>query len=214
MSIWILGSGRFGVKAACRLAKKHDPAGITLVDPSAEALDRADVPGLVKIQEEGVSFLAAHLYPGTSPDWIVPALPVHLAWEWAVRRLGADRLERMALPRELLSGLPNAMAGETGDLYVSHADFLCPANCSEPDAFCTHTGKPRKEDMFRLLDRRGCPDLPALVIQSRQLGPGLGGYRPKTLFQFLDRLEQIQGPCFTATACRCHGVVTGGIRKD
>lgn len=213
MNIWIIGSGTFGLRAAQQLCKKDAGHKITLVDPSDGALDQADIPGLIKICEEGAAFLDAHLHPQTAPDWIVPALPVHLAWEWARMRLGRETLSRAVLPDSLVSSFPNAMIGDSGDVYVSHADFICPLNCDEPDQFCTRTGAPRKEDMFRLLERLGQEDLPAFIIRSRQLGPGLGGYRPRALFDLLARLDRHKGPCFVATACRCHGVVTGGARS-
>lgn len=220
MKIWIIGAGTFGRRAVRQLAQSGEPHEITLVDPDPHALNQADLPGLIKVEADGVAFLAEHLRHSAEPDWIVPALPVHLAWEWALKKLtqtpgekqGKAPLIRKVLPAALAAALPNAMAGDSGDIYVSHADFICPAHCNEPDHFCTKTGDPRKEDLFRLLARLGAPDLPAFVIQSLQLGPGLGGYQPAVLFDLADRLEQHRGPCFVATACRCHGVVTGGCR--
>lgn len=228
MRVWILGGGTFGVRAAEQLARRHRPEEITLVDPSERALARAQIPGIQKVRGDGVDFLHKNLGQGHRPDrivpdqivperilpdWIVPALPVHLVWEWAVLALGEDRLVRKDLPRSLVEILPNAMTGDSGDIYVSHADFLCPADCSEPARICTSTGKPRKEDLFRFLERVAPEGVAPFVIRSRQLGPGLGGVTPQVLFDLLERLRHHQGPCFLATACRCHGVVTGGNRR-
>ncbi len=210
MNIWILGSGTFGERAVRLLAASHDARGITLVDPLQQALDAAAVPGVKTVCEDGVTFLARELKRRGTPDWIVPALPVHLAFEWAALRLPG--LSRFALPAGLVTSLPNSMTGDSGDVYISHADFICPPNCSEPDEVCTRTGKPRKEDMYRLLEGRGRRELPVFVVRSLQLGPGLGGFAPGALFELLDRLKTHTGPFAVATACRCHGVVTGARR--
>jgi hypothetical protein len=66
--------------------------------------------------------------------------------------------------------------------------------------------------MYRLLAQMGQKDMPFFVIQSLQLGPGVGGYQPKTLFDLLDKIMGCQGLNAVVTACRCHGVVTGGKR--
>jgi hypothetical protein len=210
--IWVLGSGTFGVRAVRQLSGIHGAGSITLVDPSAQALDQATVIGINKVCEEGAAFLHKNLSESERPDWIVPALPIHLAWEWILLKLGQNHLVRSPLPEILVSSLPNAITGDSGDIYVSHADFICPPNCSEPDQFCTRTGEPRKKDMYRLLAQMGQKDMPFFVIQSLQLGPGVGGYQPKTLFDLLDKIMGCQGLNAVVTACRCHGVVTGGKR--
>ncbi|MCG8549990.1 MAG: potassium transporter [Desulfobacterales bacterium] len=210
--IWVLGSGTFGVRAVRQLSGIHGAGSITLVDPSPRALDQAAVRGITKVCEEGVAFLHKNLSKGERPDWIVPALPVHLAWEWGLLALGQNRLVRSPLPEILVSSLPNAITGDSGDIYVSHADFICPTNCSEPDQFCTRTGEPRKKDMYRLLAQTGQKGMPFFVIRSLQLGPGVGGYQPKALFDLLDRITSCRGLHAVVTACRCHGVVTGGKR--
>ena len=143
--IWVLGSGTFGVRAVRPLSGIHGAGSITLVDPSAQALDQATVIGINKVCEEGAAFLHKNLSESERPDWIIPALPVHLAWEWILLKLGQNRLVRSPLPEILVSSLPNAITGDSGDIYVSHADFICPPNCSEPDQFCTRTGEPRKK---------------------------------------------------------------------
>jgi hypothetical protein len=75
------------------------------------------------------------------------------------------------------------------------------------------TGKPRKQDMFELIGERDVQDIIPFVIQSRQLGPGVGGYAPADLFDLADRIGRHQGTCLVATACRCHGVISGGFVK-
>ncbi len=145
------------------------------------------------------------------PDWVVPAVPVHLAWEWCRLTLGINRLKTCPLPEDIDGCLPHPMRGTDHQIYVSHADFLCSPNCSEPDERCTVTGKPRKKDMFRLIANLKLPEVVSFVIQSRQLGPGTGGYTPADLYALADRISSHNGRCLVATACRCHGVITSGL---
>ena len=191
MTIWVLGSGDFGGRAVKQLARRYDATDIVLVDPSQQALKAAYLPGINSVCEDGVAFLVRELTGRDSPDWIVPALPVHLVWEWAKRRVTG--LERFALPDSLVASLPNVMVGASKDVYVSHADFICPPNCSEPDQICTRTGEARKEDMFAWLRKKGTDALPFFVVRSIQLGPGLGGYQPGVLFDLLETLKRRTG---------------------
>ena len=47
----------------------------------------------------------------------------------------------------------------------------------------------------------------SVVICSRQLFPGVGGYAPHALFQALHEIEQSHHRILLSTACRCHGVL-------
>jgi hypothetical protein len=49
----------------------------------------------------------------------------------------------------------------------------------------------------------------SLVVRSRQLAPGVGGYRPEDLFSMYERVQKGASPFLISTACRCHGVVSG-----
>ncbi|WDP88507.1 MAG: potassium transporter [Desulfobacter sp.] len=209
-NIWIIGAGKFGLRAAKWLMKQERDLDILMVDRDRASLVDAQGLGCRTSARDGIDFLCSRLTRGAGPDWVVPAVPVHLAWEWCRRHLGRDRAVSLDLPQGIKSFFPNPMDGPTGDIYVSHADFICPPNCNEPDDRCTKTGKPRKPDMFRILAEVDWKGIVPFVIQSQQLGPGVGGYRPSSLFQLRDRVAAHCGPFFVATACRCHGVVSGG----
>ncbi len=209
-TVWIIGAGKFGIRAAKWLLNRDHAFDVTLVDQDQKSLEMAENLGCRVKVDDGIGFLYKNLTRDTGPDWIVPAVPVHLAWEWCQMHLGKDRVIPWVLPKGIEEVLPNPMNGAAGDIYVSHADFLCPPNCNEPDDKCTKTGKPRKQDMFRLLAEVDYKAVSPFVIQSVQLGPGVGGYRPDSLFDLADRICRHQGAFFTATACRCHGVVSGG----
>ncbi len=202
--------GRFGQLAFQRLSGTMNDTGFVLVDPKPvhpETLKDTAVE-IETVPADGIRFLVDTLHPSSAPDWIIPALPVHLAAEWCLHRLGPDRAARIPVPAEADTVLPNPMRGDNGDLYVSHATFLCPDDCAEPQDKCTATGNPRKQNMFSVLTDTRLRAFRSLVVRSRQLGPGVGGFRPGQLFDLLDQLSSSPGNTLVATACRCHGVVT------
>ncbi len=207
--IWIIGLGRFGSIAFQRLSESVRQRRFVLVDPVAQNLQKHRGPTTTLRISDGVVFLDRQLKKGLKPDWIIPAAPIHLAAEWILLHLGSDRLKRISLPLIIDSLVPNSTRGSDGNLYVSHADFLCPDDCDEPEEICTITRKKRKQNMFELLGRLDIKSFKALNIQSRQLGPGIGGYRPEQLIELMEEVEQSQGAMLVSTACRCHGVITG-----
>ena len=163
-AVWIIGAGKAGLHALEGLLENPDIHRFVLVDPA-----RPQLPTHQKIeyvQMEGIPFLKDHLDSAHAPEWIIPALPLHLAAGWCQAVLGSDKMESIGVPLELDSCLPNPMHGANDDLYVIHANFLCPLNCQEPDQFCTVTRKPRKKDMHAILDELIIPDFHSIVIQS------------------------------------------------
>ena len=207
--IWITGLGRFGLHAVRYLSKKNKHLQLVLVDPVEANLLQAEGPNRTLELAEGVSYMAKNLKSSAGTDWIVPALPVHLAAEWCLTNLKNDGYCRSELSAEVKALLPNPMKGSRGDIYVSHADFKCPGDCAELRDICTVTQKPRKRNMFEVLADVKLPEFKSLVIRSHQLGPGIGGYHPLSLFDLLKRVKQAGSNFLISTACRCHGVVTG-----
>ena len=206
--IWIIGVGRFGQIAFQRLSEAGKARQFVLVDPLAEKLLNCKGPTTRHVVSDGIKFIETHLKNSHKPDWIIPALPIHLAAEWFLMHLGPNKLRRIELPIELDILVPNPIRGIEGNLYVSHADFRCPEDCDEPRAICTITGKTRKQNMFDLLDNIDIEPFEALCLKSHQLGPGIGGYRPEQLIGLMQRVVQTQGAILLSTACRCHGVIT------
>jgi len=187
-------------------SRKH--ADFVLIDAQKEQLEKGRGPNRTLHLGDGVAYMLEHLEPDQGPDWIIPALPVHLAAEWALGLLGPNKLRRIPFSSDIDPLLPNPFRGANGNIYVSHADFRCPDDCPEPANLCTVTQKPRQRNMFDLLGEIRLPHIEALVIRSHQLGPGVGGYRPSALFELLSRVENARGRLFIGTACRCHGVLT------
>jgi hypothetical protein len=206
--IWIIGMGRFGQHAVRYLSKKNRDARFVLVDQNAANLAPVQGPNIEIVHGDGVVFLEHNLQTDGQPDWIVPALPIHLAAQWCFAKQTSTRFRPIALPDDIKTGLPNPMEGESGDIYITHADFRCPDHCVEPHDICTVTQKPRKANMFDLLDGMTCPAFQSLVIRTIQLGPGVGGYRPAMLFKLLKQVREARSNLLISTACRCHGVVT------
>ena len=208
-TVWIIGVGRFGLAAVKRLSKQHKDWQFVLVDQELKNLLKVKGPNIVFEHSNGIKFLNDCLEPGAKVSWIIPSLPVHLVWEWCRMKMGSDRLVQTRLSPGIDSLLPNPMHGANGDIYASNADFICPANCSEPEDYCTVTKCPRKQDMFARLETLHYKDYFPIVLRSRQIGPGIGGYSPAQLFSFLEKVEQHKGSLLLCTACRCHGVITG-----
>jgi hypothetical protein len=206
--IWIMGLGQFGLQAVRYLSMQAKDTRMVLVDEDEAQLMQAEGPNRSLQQADGVAYLEHNLKTDRAPDWIIPALPIHLAAEWCLVRQKSKRFHRKPLPAAIGNSLPNPMEGVNGDIYVSHADFRCPDDCVEPRNLCTFTQKPRKPNMFDLLTEITYPHFQSLVIRTRQLGPGIGGYRPVMLFKLLQQVQQANCNLLVSTACRCHGVVT------
>jgi len=207
-SYWIIGAGQFGAKAAQRLARKHPGARLTVVDCDLAALKPFQKLPVMCVYQEGAMYLAQHLDGQSLPDWIIPAAPIHLAFEWVRFKVVQERsLEVIAVPEEIEAMVPNPIRGREGQIFVSYADFVCPDNCAEPFDQCTFTGKPRKGLLYQVFERIVLNDFLSVVIRSRQLAPGVGGYRPEALREALAKVEAHKGPVLFSTACLCHGVM-------
>jgi hypothetical protein len=211
--VWIIGVGQFGWLAAQRLSILRDGTRFLLVDPDEENLTRAKGPRRTLIKEDGVRFLYRALSDRVLPDWIIPALPLHLAAEWCLLHLRNQGWKRCEIPEAIHSVLPAPLVGPSGDVYVSHANFKCPDDCAEPRDLCTVTRKKRKRNMFELLADLPVSPFHSMVIRSHQLGPGIGGYRPSQLTDLLNGIENGPRQVMVCTACRCHGAVTALERK-
>ncbi len=207
-SYWIIGAGNFGIRAVERLGKKYPQAALTVVDQDQEALDRlGDLP-VHRVCQEGASYLEASLHGQSEPGWIIPAVPIHLAFEWTRRKLVRNgSVEVLAVPSEIETMLPNPLRGPQGQVFVSYADFRCPDHCTEPYDQCTWTGKPRKGLLYKKIEEISYKEYRSIVIQSHQLAAGVGGYQPEALKRSLAEVSRTKTPVLYTTACLCHGVM-------
>jgi len=205
--ILVLGAGKFGLHAVKVLAR-HSKNRVTVVDADPERGIEATVSGGKFTFADCTLFLSESLKGADPPDWIVPAAPLHVAFEWMRTTLPEEvTLEKLAVPDPVKADLPHPMSGEDGQVYVSHADFICPDNCPEPADICTYTGKAREPNLYEVLARIHYDNYTSVVVRSRQLAPGVGGIRPNDLFSALGKVVGSRGPLLLSTACKCHGVI-------
>jgi len=207
-NFWIIGGGKFGLRAARVLGKKHSAANLTIVEKKETVCRQLDRLGFEAVCMDGIQYIELNLTDGPDPDWIVPAIPLHVAYEWIRSKLAkTHKVQKIPVPKDLVTTLPHPIETETGQLFISIADFKCPENCPEPDDICTYTGEPRRMVLHGFLKSIQRKDLNSVVIQSHQLAPGVGGYTPRALFAALNEIKAAQGPIMLSTACSCHGVI-------
>ncbi len=205
--IRVLGAGRFGRLAAERLSRRFPDALLSITDRDAARVDEIThglgIPGEVEECIQSISRIE-------QPDdlWLIPAVPVHVGFEWAINELNRfAEVRRLPVPGEVDSKLPNPIRVPSGTLYASFATFLCPDYCSEPEEICTHTGKQRPGNLYEVLGGVLAPGFDVAVLRSWQLAPGVGGYPGRSLRELLARIASKPGRYLVATSCRCHGVM-------
>ena len=206
--IRIIGAGRFGKKAVSAIKKCYPKSAITVVDHCPKACEAIAESALTTVCMDGVSYLNRYMTDADEPGWIIPVIPVHLVYEWIRLRLLPDiSIVPVDIPENIIRSLPNVFPGNTGEIFVSNASFICPENCSEPRDMCTHTRMPRKQSLYQAIAALSCNEFLNLVLQSEQLAPGIGGITPGALFNTLAAVQQFPKSILLSTACRCHGVV-------
>jgi hypothetical protein len=209
-SYLILGAGKFGSLALERLACQDADAGFVVVDHEAAAPAlRGGGRAWDFAQAEAVAFLVQHLKADGDWDWIIPMVPVHVAYQWLLAGpLAGGSWEPLAVPEALAGLTPEARRGPRGELYLSRARFRCPDDCAEP-AVCPVTGESRDPPLYQELAAQPPAGYEIRVIASRQLAPGVGGYTPRRLLELGREVAALRGRVLIATACRCHGVIHG-----
>ncbi len=206
----ILGAGKFGRLALTRLAAQ-DPAGdFVVVDRDGVALAAAQSPNshrLERVEADAIAFLADHLGPAPPWDWLIPMVPVHVAFGWLrASLLAGPEWEVLPVPYWVAAELPLAGRGRQGEIFLSRAAHLCPDDCPEPEGICPVSGESRKIPLYTELESLKAPGFQVLVLASRQLAPGVGGYPARRLASLLQDLPALPDKLIIATACRCHGV--------
>jgi len=208
-TVWVLGGGQFGQRAVDLLRKAAPAATLVVIDRQPPG----DLPADVEcVRADGVAWLVEHFFPQTRVGKIIPAIPRHLAAEWLKRKLAEEGADVCALdiPEDLLLRFPHPMRLSPGQVVMSHADFICPPNCAEPDELCSYTRRPRPTPLYRLLETLDCGSFTPLIVRSRQFAAGVGGFFPEDLWQLLARARSLPGtPLLVGSACKCHGIVDG-----
>ena len=207
-AIFIIGAGHFGNRAA-RILSQESNAPLFVVDVDENILSQVKGLPAKTIVYDGILFLVEN-YPVLNPlNTIVPAVPVHLAFEWLKCHL--DRkfvIKKISVPGEIKPLLPHTWLGSEESLLVSYADFVCPDDCPEPE-FCTVTGERRELPLHDLLSHLDLLDFHVHIIRSHQLAPGLGGYKVGDLKTAAEKIIRDEaGKWLLGTACKCHGILT------
>jgi hypothetical protein len=181
------------------------------VDKDEKALKKLDQSRVTTILQDGILFLVDCLRALHPQNIIIPAVPDHLAFRWLEKSAPDNRVfKQKALPKKIERALPFVWYDDRGSLLVSYADFVCPDDCPEPAEVCTVTGKRRPMALHRLLQSLDWPDLKTHIIRSRQIAPGMGGYRVQDLIHLAEKMKSArEGQWMLGTACKCHGVLTG-----
>jgi voltage-gated potassium channel Kch len=203
--IWILGGGRFGSLAARRLTKRFPDSDFLVIDHRGERLEeiRSSL-GLAVMEREAATFLLEEPLPRGA--WLIPAVPVHVAFLWISHRLGGGFI-RVAVPDSVDAQVPNPFRTSETTLYASFATFTCPDHCNEPYGICTFTGKPHPGNLYERLQAIKIPPFDVVVVRSWQLAPGVGGYPAAYLQEKLNEARSKSSKLLIATSCRCHGVI-------
>lgn len=216
-NIWVLGAGRFGMLAVRRLTTRLPRGCVTVIDLRRDRLDairrEIDRPGVSLCQGDAL----AHMDREDLDEslWVVPAVPKHVAFLWLVDRLKrVGSIEVQPVPSEADDQVPNPYRTQEGTVYASHATFLCPDSCSEPEEICTHTKLPRPRNLFEILEGVEVEGYRVIVVRSQQLAPGVGGYPVSRLQETLGLIRANPGPWIVATSCRCHSVINAMTWKS
>jgi hypothetical protein len=203
--VFVLGGGKFGSSAAIKIERQWPFCHIILVDSGLE-LSNA-LPGQHLSGTDAIGFLKGNLNSFPPDSLIVPCVPVHVAFEWVLSHFGFT----IPVPIRLMEFLPGAVVGKDGCIYCSLSDFVCPADCSEPEGVCSVTGEKRNEPLFNSLQKNDLNTYKTIVVRSAQLLPGVGAVTARQLSSLLAEVRKEKGRYLIGTASRCHGVIHGFV---
>lgn len=201
MSFVVAGFGKFGRLALQRLTASLPGSSVLVVEENPDRAPR-DVPTWASFfMADAVSFLL------DSPllhddDIVIPMVPFHLAAAYLLA--GIPGLQKIAFPCGLTDRVPNPYSPDPWSMCCSQADFVCPDDCPAGSR-CTVTGEER-DPLFSLLESLTLPEFEMVVLRSRQILPGVGGYPLRDLRRVAPLVSP--GRYIVATACRCHAIMT------
>ena len=226
----VAGGGHFGSKAAKYAKESGARVAIVDLDPHCAAAAFADSilggygkgaldteGSAVLFVQDAVDFLL-DLLRSTTPGYIVPAVPGHLA-AWVVERwLKTKGL--VVSPSGMVSKVTSAMPQSTilftdeakGVVVTSYMPQgqLCRLPCMQPGDRCPTTGRAKLGPMHRFLSEAaaGNADITRVFV-SRLVGPEAGCFRGEELASLLVDLGSATPPYTLAvgTSCECHGIL-------
>ena len=236
-----MGGGCYGTFYARQLLRARAAGAlvvdeIEVVDSAAEPRARrelGDAPGLRHRRLTWDDFLDTRLAaaldsagdaPRTNQDILVtPPFTPHLALAWLLRALPpqAPGMSRSLETFARQPATPFRRQAEGGPLLLSHADWICPVNCIEPER-CPKIRAPRVWDMDRTarelarqLDEAGQPVDTVQLFHCHHIAYGVGGYPfarlPEAGRAILGRVRAAHRDrevrALVGTISRCHGAL-------
>jgi hypothetical protein len=229
MRFIILGGGCYGSFYLRQLLRARDAEAlpvseIVVVDhnPRPRAARENVEAEIVRFAEADWSdFFDSHLatLPNNTTDQFVPSpFNPHLGLGWLMRLVQHEFPDlHLALePFSLLPDTPYREQREHGTMVASHADWICPVHCIEPE-ICPHTRGPRFWDMDvtgRLLGKRlenvGQPVESVHLFHCHHVSYGVGAYPAVELLQAREGILSALRPggnqrFLIGTISRCHG---------
>lgn len=211
---WVIGGGKFGRRAVKLLHNATASMKFVVVDQQSVT----DLPLDIEfVRADGVEWLAEQPLSDDFVTKIIPVIPVHLAAEWLKRKLTGEGavVSPLTIPESLIDQLPHPIRLRADKIVISHADFICPDNCAEPDNICSYTQELRPPPLNKLLETMDCGDFTQIIIRSIQFAPGVGGFYLKDLYNALVRVKSLPDvPLLIGTACKCHGALDSFCFKD
>ncbi len=174
-AIIIIGAGHFGQRAAA-LLKAVPHTSLWIVERDIPTLKKLGTMGAKRIAEDGVRFLAKHFSHLAPSTFIIPAVPVHLAFEWLRTYMNEKgTVATVPVPKSFGLRLPHTWDGSEGSLLISYADFRCPADCPEPANRCTVTGKSERNPAVQASGRGSASGISHACDPEPPIGPWRGG---------------------------------------
>ncbi|MGH7471644.1 MAG: hypothetical protein ACRENP_27140 [Longimicrobiales bacterium] len=230
MQFIILGGGCYGSFYARQLLRAREAHAITfdrilIVDHNAEPAVRQQLnadPILHFERSEWDDFFDNFLEdaPENCADVFVPSpFNPHLGLGWLMRSLARSQPHRHFTLETFtqLPGTPFQQQRDHGTLVASHADWICPVHCIEPE-ICPKTRDTRYWDMdrtgrafARALSRAGQPVDQVLLFHCHHVSYGVGGYPVAELVVARAQLgralaaSDLQLRALVGTVSRCHG---------
>ena len=203
----ILGCGQFGCSAAYKISLQWPDCEIHVAD-KAEKIPES-IPGEHHADTDGIQFLADMLMENRPADIVIPCVPVHVAFEWVLMHFGFS----IPVPIQLMEILPGAIAGNDGCIYSSLSDFICSAECPEPEGYCPVSGEKRINPLFRTMEKISLHNYSTIVVRSNQLLPGVGAITALQFYAVIKEVRKNKRRCLIGTASRCHGVLNGFVHR-
>lgn len=222
----VAGGGCFGSYHTRQLLKaikrgRLNAERILVVDrrPDCQASHEFAGEPLVEIETgEWITYLSGYMETPRAPaaHLVPPPIGPHVALEWLRLAMAKDLSEVILedVPVSYKVGLPYEHVDGKGNLFLSHADWLCPTNCYEP-GICPAIKDTRDWSMPETvteLASESRPDLArSFVFHSRHLAFGISTIPMQELLDVSERALALasegQASIMVATTSHCHGVM-------